>query len=46
MTSLVAELEAVGFTVSETHTRTGSGYRPHGAVIARRNSGVLGPVSP
>nr|WP_198394062.1 class I SAM-dependent methyltransferase [Brevibacterium yomogidense] len=46
MTSLVAELEAVGFTVSEAHTRTGSGYRPHGAVIARRNSGVLGSVSP
>lgn len=28
-------LEA-GFEVIETHTRTGSGYRPHGAIVARR----------
>lgn len=32
------ELESVGFEVIETHTRTGSGYRPHGAITARRQS--------
>ncbi|WP_172937161.1 MULTISPECIES: class I SAM-dependent methyltransferase [unclassified Rhodococcus (in: high G+C Gram-positive bacteria)] len=39
----VAELSRVlataGFEVVETHTRTGSGYRPHGAISARRRSG-------
>ncbi|MGG7100102.1 class I SAM-dependent methyltransferase [Rhodococcus sp. 24CO] len=39
----VAELSQVlataGFEVIETHTRTGSGYRPHGAITARRRSG-------
>ncbi|TSD50668.1 class I SAM-dependent methyltransferase [Rhodococcus sp. KBS0724] len=39
----VAELSQVlvtaGFEVIETYTRTGSGYRPHGAIIARRRSG-------
>ncbi|WP_207390355.1 class I SAM-dependent methyltransferase [Rhodococcus sp. ABRD24] len=30
------ELAASGFEVIETHTRTGSGYRPHGAITARR----------
>jgi ubiquinone/menaquinone biosynthesis C-methylase UbiE len=29
-------LVAAGFEVMETHTRTGIGYRPHGAIIARR----------
>ena len=39
----VAELAQVlvtaGFDVIETHTRTGSGYRPHGAITASRRSG-------
>ncbi|NHP13791.1 class I SAM-dependent methyltransferase [Rhodococcus sp. IC4_135] len=39
----VAELSQVlvtaGFDVIETHTRTGSGYRPHGAITASRRSG-------
>lgn len=39
----VAELSQVlvtaDFEVIETHTRTGSGYRPHGAITARRRSG-------
>lgn len=30
------ELVTAGFEVIETHTRTGSGYRPHGAIAARR----------
>ncbi|WP_157108767.1 class I SAM-dependent methyltransferase [Aldersonia kunmingensis] len=30
------ELVTAGFEVAETHRRTGSGYRPHGAIIARR----------
>ncbi|MFM1727276.1 class I SAM-dependent methyltransferase [Prescottella soli] len=32
------ELATAGFEVIETHTRTGSGYRPHGAVTARRQN--------
>ncbi|MFE4501006.1 class I SAM-dependent methyltransferase [Rhodococcus sp. NPDC056743] len=43
----VAELSQVlvtaGFEVIETHTRTGSGYRPHGAITARRRSGKTAP---
>ncbi|WP_235170689.1 class I SAM-dependent methyltransferase [Rhodococcus erythropolis] len=39
----VAELSQVlvtaGFDVIETHTRTGSGYRSHGAITASRRSG-------
>ncbi|MHA6669617.1 class I SAM-dependent methyltransferase [Homoserinimonas sp. A447] len=30
------ELESVGFEIIETHTRTGPGYRPHGALLVRR----------
>lgn len=30
------ELVAAGFEVIETHTRTGGGHRPHGAITARR----------
>ncbi|MFC9766496.1 class I SAM-dependent methyltransferase [Rhodococcus jostii] len=30
------ELVTAGFEVIETHTRTGSGHRPHGAITARR----------
>ncbi|MGC0366440.1 SAM-dependent methyltransferase [Rhodococcus sp. 27YEA15] len=33
---LGAELADAGFEVIETHTRTGGGYRPHGAITARR----------
>lgn len=36
--ALSRELESVGFEVIETHTRTGSGYRPHGAITALRQS--------
>jgi SAM-dependent methyltransferase len=32
---LSEELRAVGFEVAETHIRTGHGYRPHGAIVAR-----------
>ncbi|MFC7447923.1 class I SAM-dependent methyltransferase [Rhodococcus daqingensis] len=32
------ELVTAGFELIETHTRTGSGYRPHGAISARRQS--------
>ncbi|MFC9552390.1 class I SAM-dependent methyltransferase [Rhodococcus sp. NPDC056960] len=32
------ELVAAGFDVLETHTRTGIGCRPHGAITARRHS--------
>ncbi len=32
---LSQELVTAGFEVLETHTRTGSGYRPHGAITAR-----------
>ena len=30
------QLAIAGFEVIETHTRTGHGYRPHGAISARR----------
>ena len=33
---LSEQLVTAGFEVTETHTRTGSGYRPHGAITARR----------
>ena len=29
-------LRASGFEIVESHTRTGVGYRPHGAIVARR----------
>ena len=32
------QLARAGFEVIETHTRTGSGYRPHAAITARRQS--------
>ncbi|MFI6433392.1 class I SAM-dependent methyltransferase [Rhodococcus oryzae] len=35
---LSQELVAAGFEVIETHTRTASGARPHGAITARRQS--------
>lgn len=34
--SLASELEAVGFEVVETHTRTTTGQRPNAAIVARR----------
>lgn len=37
ISDLTRELESVGFEVEEAHTRTGPGYRAHGAVIARRS---------
>lgn len=36
--ALSQELATAGFEVIETHARTGSGYRPHGAITARRHS--------
>ena len=39
VTELAQKLVTAGFDVIETHTRTGSGYRPHGAITARRRSG-------
>ena len=33
---LTERLRASGFETVETHTRTGTGYRPHAAIIARR----------
>lgn len=30
------ELSAAGFETIETYTRTGPGYRPHGAIVSRR----------
>ncbi|MEC5185480.1 SAM-dependent methyltransferase [Cryobacterium sp. MP_3.1] len=33
--ALSAELRAAHFDVIETHTRTGPGHRPHGAILAR-----------
>jgi len=33
--ALSDELRAAHFDVIETHTRTGQGYRPHGAILAR-----------
>lgn len=38
VTALSHELAAAGFEVIETHTRTGSGHRPHGAITARRKT--------
>lgn len=35
-TDLGRALRTAGFDVIETHTRTGLGYRPHGAIVARR----------
>lgn len=32
------ELLAAGFETIETYTRTGPGYRPHGAIVARRSA--------
>lgn len=32
--ALSAQLDAAGFTTVETHTRTGPGCRPHGAILA------------
>lgn len=34
--ALTAEVEAAGFTVTRTAMRTGSGHRPHGALLATR----------
>lgn len=34
--SMTELLRASGFEIVETHTRTGSGHRPHAAIIARR----------
>ncbi|WP_460947816.1 class I SAM-dependent methyltransferase [Okibacterium endophyticum] len=36
------ELRSAGFEVVEAHTRTGPGYRPHGAIAARRVGGDAG----
>lgn len=33
---LSRKFAAAGFEVIETHTRTGPGHRPHGAILARR----------
>lgn len=33
---LSERLRASGFEIVESHTRTGIGYRPHGAIVARR----------
>ena len=40
--SLSDRVRAVGFEVVETSTRTGHGYRPHGAIIARRLAALPG----
>jgi len=42
MAELGQELVSSGFEVIETHTRTGSGYRPHGAITARRQNARWG----
>jgi SAM-dependent methyltransferase len=34
--SMAERLRASGFEIVETHTRTGSGHRPHAAIVARR----------
>ncbi|MFD3443263.1 class I SAM-dependent methyltransferase [Microbacteriaceae bacterium 4G12] len=34
--ALSEELHGAGFETIEAHTRTGQGYRPHGAIVARR----------
>lgn len=39
VSELSQRLVTAGFEVIETHTRTGSGYRPHGAITARRQGG-------
>jgi SAM-dependent methyltransferase len=36
--ALSAEVQAAGFDIVETHTRTGQGYRSHGAILARRRA--------
>ena len=36
--TLSAEVQNAGFDIVETHTRTGQGYRPHGAILARRRT--------
>lgn len=36
MAELGARLESADFEIVETHTRTGDGHRPHGAILARR----------
>ncbi|MEN0137336.1 MAG: class I SAM-dependent methyltransferase [Rhodococcus sp. (in: high G+C Gram-positive bacteria)] len=36
VSELGRQLVDAGFEVIETHTRTGTGYRPHGAITARR----------
>jgi len=36
--ALSAEAQDAGFDIVETHTRTGQGYRPHGAILARRRA--------
>ena len=37
--AMSSELIDAGFVVVEAHTRTGAGYRPHGAILARRAPG-------
>lgn len=36
--ALTTQLRMAHFEVIETHTRTGPGYRPHGAIVARLSS--------
>ena len=38
--ALSDELHSAHFDVIETHTRTGPGYRPHGAILARVSAGA------
>lgn len=33
---LSKEIASAGFSITETHSRSGSGYRPHGAILATR----------
>lgn len=35
------QLVATGFDVVESHTRTAPGHRPHGAIAARRRTGLV-----
>ena len=42
--ALADELRSAGFEIVETHTRTGPGHRPHGALVAR--AGRAAPPSP
>lgn len=37
---LARQLAATGFEVVEAHTRTAPGHRPHGAIVARRQTGL------